>query len=550
MDIKAVAHLGRFKDIIVTLFKYGFDDVVERLDLPGKFIIEKMYSAHLEMNTWQRIRSTLEELGPTFIKLGQILSLRPDLMPAPLIFELQKLQDSVTPVPYPEIEEVLQRNLGQPITGVFDVFEEDPIAAASLAQVHRAVLKENKQAVAVKIQRPGIRHIIDTDLYILSALARQLHERMEGAHIYDLPELVREFKRNIIRELDFRREVRNMKISQGNLADVPGVHIPELYEDYCTEQMITMELIHGAKLRDLQLDTQAHREDLARHGLQLTIKQVLEDGFFHADPHPGNVFILDNRIFCIIDWGMVGRLTEEARFEVIEVIKSVVDKDSERLMDILLRFSRWDSDINERLLQRELLDILDVYHNIPIREVNISQLLWDIAELLREHQIKLPTDMAIMIKAMVTAEGTARLLYPDLNIVAETEPFIEKLIVQQWRPKAVWRTLRRSLTHLYNLQKELPTHIERIVQKVDRGELSIQFHHKNLEGMRKTLENVADRLTVGLIVAGMIIGSSMIITTGVKPFLFGYPALGVIGYMISAVIGLWLIYHIIRTRKY
>ncbi len=550
MDIKAVAHLGRFKDITVTLFKYGFDDVVERLDLPGKFIIEKIYPAHTEMNTWQRIRYTLEELGPTFIKLGQILSLRPDLMPPPLIYELQKLQDAVTPVPYSEIEEVLQRNLTVPIIEVFDLFEEQPIAAASLAQVHRALLKENKQAVAVKIQRPGIRHIIDTDLYILAALARQLHGRMEGAHIYDFPELVREFKRNIMRELDFRREVRNMKISQGNLAHFPNVRIPKLYDHYCTEQMITMELIHGTKLRDLQLDALAHRENLARHGLQVTIKQVLEDGFFHADPHPGNVFILDNEVFCIIDWGMVGRLTEEARFEVIEVIKSVVDKDSERLLDILLRFSSWEADINERLLQREILDILDVYHNIPIREVNISQLLWDIAELLRVHEIKLPSDMAIMIKAMVTAEGTARLLYPDLNIVAETKPYIEKLIIQQWRPKIIWRSLRRSLTHIYNLQKQLPAHIERIIQKVDRGELSIQFQHKNLDGMRNTLENVANRITFGLIIAAMIIGSSMIITTGVKPLLFGFPAFGIIGYIISAIIGLWLIYNIIRTRKY
>ncbi len=550
MEIKAVAHFGRFKDIIITLFKYGFDDIVERLDLPGKFIIEKIYPAHTELNTWQRIRHTLEELGPTFIKLGQILSLRPDLMPPPLIFELQKLQDEVTPVSFPEIEKVLQKNLSAPVTEVFEVFEEDPIAAASLAQVHRAVLKENHQAVAVKIQRPGIRHIIDTDLYILSALARQLHDRMDGAQIYDLPELVKEFKRNILRELDFRREARNMKISQANLADFPNVHIPRLYKDHCTEQMITMELIHGTKLRDLQLDTLADRQSLARHGLQVTIKQVLEDGFFHADPHPGNVFILDNHIFCIIDWGMVGRLTEQTRADVIELIKSVVDKDSERLLDILLRFSSWESTINERLLQREILDILDVYHNTPIREVNVSQLLMDIAELLREHQIKLPADMAIMIKAMVTAEGTARLLYPDLNVVAETEPSIEKLIVQQWKPKAVWRNLRRTLTHLHNLQKKLPGHIERIIHKIDRGELSIQFQHKNLDGLRNTLENVANRITFGLIIASMIIGSSMIITTGVEPLLFGFPAFGIIGYIISAIIGLWLIYNIVRTRKY
>lgn len=550
MDIKAVAHLGRFKDIIVTLFKYGFDDIVERLDLPGKVIIEKIYSAPGEMNTWQRIRCALEELGPTFIKLGQILSLRPDLLPPPLILELQKLQDEVASVPYPEIAELLRENLQTSISEVFEIFEEEPIAAASLAQVHRAVLKNTKEAVAVKIQRPGIHQMIDTDLYILAALAKQLHERMENAQVYDFPELVKEFRRNLLGELDFRREARNMRISQGNFAEIEDVRIPKLYQEYCTRQMITMELIQGAKLRDLQLSTLADRENLARRGLHMTIKQVLEDGFFHADPHPGNVFILDNHIFCLIDWGMVGRLTPETRFEVIEIITAVVQKDSERLLDILLQFADWNTEINQRLLQRELLDILDIYHNIPIRDVNVSHLLWDIAGLLQEHQIKLPTDMAIMIKALVTAEGTARQLYPDLNVVAETEPYIEKLAMEQWKPKVLWRNFRRSLSHLYNLQKQLPARIGKIVEKVDHGDLSIQFEHKNLEGMRSTLENVANRVTFGVIIAAMIIGSSMIITTGVKPLLFGFPALGIVGYIISAILGLWLIYTIIRTRRY
>jgi len=550
MDLKAVAHLGRFKDIILTLFKYGFEDIVERLDLPGKVLIEKIYSAHSEMNTWQRVRFALEELGPTFIKLGQILSLRPDLMPPPLILELQKLQDEVTPVSYAEIEEVLLKNLNAPLFEVFDVFEQQPLAAASLAQVHRAVLKENKQAVAVKIQRPGIRHMIDTDLAILAALARRLDERMESTKIYDLPELVREFKRSLLRELDFRRETNNMKISQGNSAGIPDVHIPKLYESYCTEQLIIMELIQGVRLKDLQLHTPVDRERLAKRGLHMTIKQVLEDGFFHADPHPGNVFILDNHIFCLLDWGMVGRLTRETRFEIIDIIKAVVEKDSERLVDLLLHFSDWYVDPDQRLLQREILDILDVYHNIPIREINVGNLMWDIAGLLQEHQIKLPADMAIMIKALVTAEGTARQLYPDLNVVAETEPYIERLATEQWKPKTVWRNIRRSLNHLYYLQKQLPAKVERIFEKVDHGELSIQFQHKNLESLQGTLENVANRLTLGVIIAAMIIGSSMIITTGVRPLLFGFPAFGIVGYIISAVLGLWLAYNIILTRKY
>lgn len=550
MQIKTLAHLGRFKDIVMTLIKYGFDDVVERFDVPGKMIIEKIHPSHDAMNTWQRIRYALEELGPTFIKFGQILSLRPDLVPLPLLLELQKLQDEVTPVPYPEIREILQKNLTAPVEEIFEIFEEESIAGASLAQVHRAVLKSSKQAVAVKLQRPGIAQMVETDLHILSILAHQLHERMESVQIYNLPELVQEFKRNLTHELDFRRETRNMKISQGNLAKMEDVRIPKVYDEFCTEQMITMELIQGTRLRDVVPETPTERESLARRGLRLSIKQILEDGFFHADPHPGNIFIVDKDVICLLDWGTVGRLTRETRFELIDLIKAVVEKDSRGVVDIVLRFSSQEDTVNERLLQREIMDILDVYHNVPLGELSLSDLLWEVSNLLREHRIKLPTDMAIMVKTLVTAEGTARQLCPELNVMAETEPYLERLALERWQPANLFRNFRRSLYQLYKLQKQLPARMERIVGKIDRGELTIQFQHKNLEELRDTMENVANRLTIGLIIAAMLIGSSMIITTGVEPLLFGFPAFGIVGYIISAVMGLWLVYNIIRARKF
>ncbi len=550
MEIKAISHLGRFKDIVMTLFKYGFDDVVERFDLPGKMIIEKIYSPYEHMTTWQRIRYTLEELGPTFVKFGQVLSLRPDLIPPPLVLELQKLQDEVTAESYEDIREVLQKNLTKPIEEVFEIFEETPVAGASLAQVHRAVLKEGRQAVAVKIQRPGITQKIDTDLYILSVLAHKLHERMESMEIYNLPELVEEFKKNLMYELDFRRETRNMKISQGNLSQMKDIRVPGVYDEYCTEQMITMELIEGVRLKDLEPQTLHERESIARRGLQLTIKQVLEDGFFHADPHPGNIFIVDKKVICLLDWGTVGRLTQEIRFELTDLLKAVVERDSEGILEILLRICSHDEVVSERLLQREILDILDACHNVPLGEVNISELLFEITELLRKHRIRLPSDLAIMIKTLMTAEGTARQLYPGLNVVAEAEPFVEKLALDRWKPENLFRGFRRSLGRFYNLQKKVPVGLQRIVGKVDRGELTIQFQHKNLEELQGTLENIANRVTIGLIIAAMIIGSSMVITTGVRPFLFGYPAFGIVGYLISAVMGLWLIYNIIRARKF
>jgi ubiquinone biosynthesis protein len=549
MDIKAVKHLRRFKDIAVTLFKYGFDDVVERLDLPGKALLEKIHKIERDMNTWERMRCTLEDLGPTFVKIGQIMSLRPDLVPNPLIMELRKLQDEVPPVGFDAVQQMVEKNLERPLAEVFAQFEEKPLAAASLAQVHKAALKDSEQMVAVKVQRPKIRPMIETDLYILEFIAAQLYERMEWGQIYDLPTLVQEVKKGLFRELDFSREARHMKIFRGNLGENGEVYIPRIYEKYSTSQILTMEMVEGIKLRDLKPDSMADRELLAKRGLRVTIKQILEDGFFHADPHPGNMMILDDNVICLLDWGMVGRLSRRSRYDLIDLINAVVEKDSEKILAILLNLSQARALVNTRRVEREILDIVDIYHSLPIKEINLGQLLLDITTMLRENRLQIPADLAIMIKALLTAEGTARQLYPDLNVVEEATPYVRKLAMERWQPKVLWRDLRRNVYNLISLQKELPMRLNQIVEKVDRGELNIRFQHENLGGLLKTLVNITNRLTFGIIIGALIIGSSMIITTGVKPLLFGFPALGIIGYLVSGVLGLWLVYNIIRSRK-
>jgi ubiquinone biosynthesis protein len=311
-----------------------------------------------------------------------------------------------------------------------------------------------------------------------------------------------------------------------------------------------MELVEGIKMKDLGPDHELDRELLARRGLRLTVKQILEDGFFHADPHPGNVMILDDNVFCLMDWGMVGRLTRRARYELIDLINAVVDKDSERIEEIFIALARADGSRPERSMEREILDILDIYHSLPIQDLNLGQLLLDITTMLRENKLRVPADLAVMIKALITAEGTARELYPELNVVEEAKPFVRKLAMERWKPQVVWRDLRRNFSTLFTLQKELPTRFRQIIEKIDRGELNIRFQHANLGGLRNTLENITNRLTLGIIIAALIVASSMIITTGVKPLLFGFPALGIIGYLVSGVLGLWLVVNILRSRKF
>jgi ubiquinone biosynthesis protein len=550
MQIKTISHVGRFKDVLTTLVKYGFDDVVERLDLPGMDFVRSLHKTDTKLGTCQRVRLALEDLGPTFIKFGQIMSQRPDLVPKDLIEELQKLQDEVAPTDTADIRQVIEKSFEKPFKGVFSIFDEQPQATGSLSQVHRAVLKDTGQIVAVKVQRPGIRQTVKTDIEIMGVIADQLHDRVKDLEIYDLPNLVRVSGKTLLRELDFAREAHHMEIARTHLADDNGVSIPKTYPDYSTDRVLVMEFVQGTRLKGMDLETLDNRQDLAKRGMRTVIKQILKDGFFHADPHPGNVHITRNNDICFLDWGMVGRLTDDDREELINLVDTIVKRDSARLVEALLLFANTRGSIDRRGLERDLLDVFDTYYALPLKDLSLGHLLLDLTELLGKYQLQIPADFSVMVKALVSAEGTARMLHPDLNVIAEAEPHIRELVGDRFRPRALLKNLRYMALRALALQKQLPRRLLQIVEKVERGNLSVQFEHKNLDPLQNTLENTFNRLTFGIIIAALIIGSSLIVTTGVKPLLFGLPALGLIGYCISACLGLWLVWNIIRKRSY
>ncbi len=552
MDLHTISRLRRFRTIVFILFKYGFGDVISRLDLPNKLIpFHSRRQAKHELGTYTRIRLALQELGPTFIKLGQLLSLRTDLIPVGLAQELSQLQASVPPEGFSSIRQQIEKSLEVPLENVFSEFQEEPMAAASLAQVHQAVLRENGDRVAVKVQRPGIMQIIRDDLRILEGLAQRAHDRLENLQVYNLPRVVQEIKRLLTQELDFRREARNIRLARHNFREDPALTIPHVYSEQSSAQVLVLELIQGQKLSEAAYSQSLEtRKYLAHNWIRAVLKQILEDGFFHADPHPGNIYILSSTKYSLLDWGMAGRMTPQTRLRLIDLLEGIVLRDSTKILDLVLDFTEFRPDLDRDALHREIMDILDDYYSLPLKEINIGQLLNSITEILRQHRLYLTMDFSVFIKAVVTSEGTARLLYPDLDVIGEATPYIVNLAKQKYSPRNLLRNLRSSARNLWRLQRDLPQQINTIMGKLERDELTVGFEHKRLEGMRRTMDQVANRLVLTLITASMIIGSSMIITTGIEPFIFGYPALGLIGYLISGLFGLWLIVDVLRRRKY
>jgi len=550
MHLNDLKKLRRFKDIAGVLVKYGFDEIVDRLEIPGAEFLHKIGPAETGLGLFERIRIVIEELGPTFIKFGQIMSLRPDLLPEDLLLELEKLQDAVPAIESADVVPVIEKSLGQPVSEVFSEFELEPVAAASLSQVHKAVLKESGDLVAVKVQRPGIVHDITSDLDILESICRFLNQQFAELQCYDLPELARTVRRTLMQELDFTLELNNITIARSYAAQT-DILIPLAYPRYSSKKLLVMEFIDGVKFKNLLPATRSDRERIARLGLHTIVQQILEDGFFHADPHPGNLLVSSDMKLCIIDWGMVGRLTEQDRFMLIEMLAAVVDRNSEALMLSFLQICHTrGKKIQRKSLERGLLNVLDRYSALPIKDMDIGGLLSSLLGLLRDHNLQLPVDMVIMIKALVTAEGTARLVYPDLNVVEELSGSVHKLALERYKPQVLWRSLKNSFASFISVQRNLPRQLLQIIEKIEEGELRFNFHLDKLEQLVNTMESASNRLTTGIITGSIIMGSSMIITTGVEPFIFGLPALGVIGYLLSVVLGLWLVVTILRTKKY
>lgn len=550
MDIFTFPKINRYRKILATLAKYGFVDIVSRIEDHYSIKIP-LKSKSISQNTYTRIRLVLEELGPTFVKFGQVLSLRTDLLPVELTKELSLLQDNVEPAPFDVIKKQIEDSLNKRISDIFDYIDPKPLAAGSLAQVHQGYLKKEETTVAIKIQRPGIEQIIRADLKIAEELAWLIHNKIDIVKVYNLPEIINELKKMILNELDFNKEVKNISIATHNFENNNRFYLPKVFKEYCSSKIIIMEKIHGRSLKEsIPIMSEHTRKKTALLLIDILLTQILEHGFFHADPHPGNIFILNDNKICLLDWGMVGRIAPSIRFKLANLVEGIVKKDIDEVLDVVIFLCYPTDNLDILSLSSELQYFIDEYYSLPLKDIHMGRMLLDITNILRKHNMKIRPEIAVLIKSIVTSEGSGRLLYPEIDVISEVKPYITKLMYKRFSPEYIYTQIKKSLYNFYILHRLIPPKLDKVLDKIEQNKLSIGFEHKNLENLQKTLDRITNRMVLGLITASLIIGSSMIITTKIPPLLFGYPAMGLIGYVFSAFLGGWIIFDIIRKRKF
>ena len=552
----AARDMGRLNQILGVLIRHGFGDSVRRLGLADRLeraghALKWDHAADLaRLEPPVQLRLALEELGPTFVKLGQILAGRADLFGPDYIAEFEKLHSNVPAVPLEQLRPQLREDLGDEPEAVFARFDVEPLAAASIAQVHRAQLKDGSEVV-VKIRRPGITDTIAADLRLLARLAALAEAELPALKPYRPQQLVRELERSLQRELDLASECRNAERIAANLSGLPWIVVPKVHWAHTRERVNVQDFVDGIAGHDLaRLDADGlDRGLLARRGAQAVLKMIVEDGFFHADPHPGNVFYLpDNRI-AFIDFGMVGRLSARRREELLQLLLGLVERNPQTVADVLLDWTGDDHGVNLGQLETEIETFVDQYHGAPLAELNLGQMLADVTTILREHHLGLPSDMALLIKAFITLEGMGRSLDPEFHMTSEALPMLKRVVRARYQPKVVagraWQTLRRTLA----VAEQLPHDVSRLLRNARRGRVHVGIDIAHLKRVGDQIDRAANRLTMALVIAALIIGSSIVMTVQGGPTLFGLPAFGFLGFASAFLGGLWLVRAIWRSSK-
>ncbi|MFM8899388.1 MAG: ABC1 kinase family protein [Burkholderiales bacterium] len=552
--MNATQDLGRLHEIAGVFIRHGLGDAVRRLGLADT-LAQAGHVLHWEhadelarLEPPVQLRRALEELGPTFVKLGQVMAGRADLFGPQWITEFSKLHSRVPAVPIETLRQQLREDLGGEPEDLFAWFDAEPLAAASIAQVHRARLHDGTEVV-LKIRRPAIREVIEADLRLLERLLPLAETQWPALKPYRPRLLVRQFAQSLRRELDLAGECRAAERIAANLAPLPEIVIPRVHWAWTGERLNVQDHIEGIPGEDLERVSREglDRALLARRGAHAVLKMIIEDGFFHADPHPGNVIYLPGNRIAFIDFGMVGRVSPRRREDLLQLLLGLVERRPRAVVDVLLDWTGEQSVAQLATLEDEIEAFVDQYHGAPLAQLKLGQMLADVTRILREHHLALPADLALLIKAFISLEGMGRGLDPNFHMASEALPLLRQMVRARYQPKVLakrsWQALRLMLEEL----GRLPGDVSKLLRRARQGQVQVGIEVAHLRRVGDQIDRAASRLSLSLVVAALIIGSSIVMTVGGGPTLLGLPAFGLLGFLGAVMGGLWLLRSIWRS---
>ena len=547
----------RLTEIAAVLVRHGLTYLVDRLNLhqylprSRQLMPAGRADAFDRAGLARRLTVAMEALGPTFVRLGQLLSSRPDLLPEEFIREFERLQDQVAPFASEQALAIIEEELEAPVAERFATFTDEPVASGSLAQVHYATLADGAEVV-VKVQRPGVESLVLTDLSLLRPLAEYAERHVPELQMFQPTKVLDELERTIRRELDFVSEASNTARFHRELLALDGVRCPRVYWDLTSSRVLTMERLGGARIADVErLDAMGvDRAALARGLMDVFLKQYLEMGAFHGDPHPGNLFVGSDGTIGIIDFGMVGRLTPGLRDRLGALLVAVANRDVEVVTEICFSLGLMSDEVNEAAFKLGVLELLDKYYGMPLKRIDPRRVFGDVTALARESRVLLPRDFVLLAKSLVQVTSIARVLDPDFDVASLLRPRAKAMLRRRLAPAEVAKSLGLQLWSIGTLVQAVPRSFLRILRRVESGRLEFTMRHTGYEDFARELDRAANRLTVSLILASLVLSSSLLLALKTPPLVAGsVSVLGVLGYVVAGLLGLWTVWGILRSGR-
>lgn len=553
-------NINRVRQIFNVFLRYGFGHVIDQLRLHRFIPLRKRLMA---FGQWpvvkgptvpERLRMAFAELGPSFIKLAQLLSARPDLITAQYANEFKKLQDEVPPFPVEDAKRIIEEEIHLPINKIFSDFQDEPIAAASIAQAHHGTLIDGSDVI-IKVQRPDIREQIETDISILTTIAQLMDKHIPESRFFNPVGIVEEFSKTVRKELDFLEEMRNCYRFKKNLEDNPDVYIPKVYREFTTEKVLIMERIEGVRIDNIaEIDAMGlDRKRLAKIGVDAYFMMILENGFFHADPHPGNIFAMSTGQIGFMDFGIVGRVTDEMKETLANTFLALINKDFDRLIDQYIELGLVPEEVDlitfRKNFKADLTDFLEPLYGLTLKEIKFAEYMDAITHLAMKHNMKIPSDLLLVNKAMLILENIGRELDPNFDFTAAAEPYASKLVREKFSPSRIYEKTKKNIEEVGDFVILFPRQMKQIIRKILRDDIHFKLTHVGLEKFIKDMDKSSNRIAFAMIVSAMIISSAIMHATGVRPTIFGFSFLGLSAFTFAFLLGIWLIISIIRSGR-